>query len=485
MKHKKLFKFSLIVAIAFFCGISAKAETWTAPALTGSTLTTGTTYYVYNVGSNGYLTAGGWWGTQSNVSAQPRANASTSVVKYTATNTGGSLWSFQYNLAGSDASNWFLTPTNTNSSDGSVETNDYDWSGRLPNRPWNVVQTDAINNIYSIQVPSTYAGYVAAQYLGSSLGTEDTNGGTCNVVRYNRASGDSYTKWKFVSQADLDLYNAKILLDKYMTYGKNKGMDVSFYITTYNAGVTADINSAATTLLTALGRTDVTSSITNPSFETNDFTGWTNNGFNIQSNDPGQGWTKDGTYYCEKYTDKSNWNLGAGSITQTVSGLSNGFYELVVSGHAVQQNGGNPLHTGAYITAGSQTTQVAAGQDYSISDITVADGTLTIGYALIDPVKCNWIGFDNFRLYYYGTTTVTKLNNIASSTALSLYPNPATDGFTIQTGEKATTLSIYSLSGSLLHSQQITGKSYINISSLQQGVYVVKADGLVGKLVKK
>ncbi|MBP1663800.1 MAG: hypothetical protein H6Q19_940 [Bacteroidetes bacterium] len=288
MKHNKLFKLSFIVAITFFCGISIKSQTWSAPTLTGSTITTGTTYYVYNVGSNGYLTAGGWWGTQSNVSSQPRANASTSVVKYTATNTSGSLWTFQYNLAGADVANWFLTPTNPNSSDGSVETNDYDWSGRQPNRPWNVVLTDATNNIYSIQVPSTYAGYVASQFLGSSLGTEDTNGGTCNVVRYNRADGDNYTKWKFVSQADLDLYNARVLLNKYMTYAKKKAIDISSYITTYNAGVTADINSAAATLLTALGRTDVTSSIANPSFETNSLTGWTNNGFVTQSNDPQQ-----------------------------------------------------------------------------------------------------------------------------------------------------------------------------------------------------
>jgi len=83
------------------------------------------------------------------------------------------------------------------------------------------------------------------------------------------------------------------------------------------------------------------------------------------------------------------------------------------------------------------------------------------------------------------TSSISTGLDVASATALSLYPNPATDGFTINTGEKITTVSIYNLSGSLVLSQQITGKSYINISSLQQGVYVVKADGIVGKLVKK
>lgn len=447
MKHQKLFKLSFIVAITCIFSMSANAQTWPAPTLTGSTITTGTTYYVYNVGSNGYLTAGGWWGTQSNVSAQPRANASTSVVKYTATNTSGSLWIFQYNLAGSDVANWFLTPTNANSSDGSVETNDYDWSGRLPNRPWNVVQTDAANNIYSIQVPSTYAGYVATQFLGSSSGTEDTNGGTCNVVRYNRADGDNYTKWKFVSQADFDLYNARVLLNKYMIYAKKKAIDISSYITTYNAVVTADINSAAATLLTALGRTDVTSSISNPNFETNSFTGWTNNGFSTQSNDPGQGWTKGGTYYAEKYTDKSNWNLSTGTLTQTLSGLSNGLYELVVSGHAVQQNGGNPLRTGAYITAGDQSTEIAAGQDYSISDITVSSNTLTIGYALVNPVKCNWIGFDNFRLYYYGALAVPLITPSKTQFAFNGNDNYSSDNLTITSANLSEVISISAPAG--------------------------------------
>ena len=66
-----------------------------------------------------------------------------------------------------------------------------------------------------------------------------------------------------------------------------------------------------------------------------------------------------------------------------------------------------------------------------------------------------------------------------------IYPNPTTDGFTLDAGAQTIPVSIYDLSGALVLSQQITGKSYINISSLQQGVYVVKADGMVGKLVKK
>jgi hypothetical protein len=400
----------LLIAIAI-SAFSVNAQIWTSPTLTGSTPISGSTYYMYNVGSKGFLNRGGQWGAHAVVSAAPTANASTTVIKWTPVNTTGSTWTFQYNN-GTNVANNFLFPAST--TDGSIYTDN------STNNTWNVVQTDVTNNIYSIQINSGYGGYVVDQYLGSSAATETTNKGIANVVRYNRASGDTYTQWKFIAQSDYDLYNAKVLLDTYMNYAKLKGgISLTSYIDTYNAGVTADINTAATTLLTALGRTDVTSSITNPSFETNSFTGWTNSGsFALQNNTPGQGWTKAGTYYTEKYTG-SGGNLGAGTITQTITGLSNGLYGMVASGHAVQQAGANPLHTGAFFTAGTLSTEIITGKDYSVEYIPVIDGTLTIGYKLEAPVACNWIGFDNFKLYYYGTMAIPSMTATETSFFLS------------------------------------------------------------------
>ena len=387
------------------------AQTWPAPALNGSIPVSGTSYYVYNVGSKGFLTRGAQWGAHATVAAEPRANAASTIIKWTPVNTIGSIWTFQYNN-GSNVANNFLFPAST--TDGSVYTDN------STDNTWNLVSIDAINNIYTIQINSTYGGYVADQYFGTSLATETTNKGIANPARYNRAGGDAYTQWKFVSQADYDLYNAKVLLSKYMNYAKLKGgITLTSYIDTYNAGVTADINTAAAELLTALGRTDVTSSIANPSFETNNFNNWSNNGgFAVQSNTPGQNWTKAGTYYAEKYTG-SGGNLGVGTLTQTVTGLANGLYGLTVSGHAVQQAGANPLHTGAFITAGTSSTEVVGGKDYSVDYVSVIDGTLTIGYKLEAPVACNWIGFDNFRLYYYGPAAIPSMTSTETSFFLS------------------------------------------------------------------
>jgi len=84
----------------------------------------------------------------------------------------------------------------------------------------------------------------------------------------------------------------------------------------------------------------------------------------------------------------------------------------------------------------------------------------------------------------FTTNMATGLGNATANT-LVFYPNPATDGFTINTGEKITRVSIYDLSGALVLSQQAAEKSVIDISSLQAGVYMVKVNGLVEKLIKK
>jgi hypothetical protein len=421
MGLKNYLKSGLLLAVLGVLSITqSNAQTWTAPTYNGSVPVSGTTYYIYNVGSKGFLNRGGYWATQAVVSATSTANAApATIIKWTATNTSGSTWTFQYNN-GSNVSNNYLFPAST--TDGSVYTDN------TTSNSWDVALTDATKNIYSIQIASTYGGYVASQYLGTSTTTESTNKGIANVVRYNRTSADSYVQWKFVSQEDADLYNARVLLDRYMTYAKLRGgIDISSYVATYNAGVTADINTAATNLLTVLGRTEVTSSVANPSFEsTTALESWTNTGsFARQSNTPGQGWTKDGTYYCEKYI-ASGSNLATGALTQTVSGLANGLYGITVSGHAIQQAGANPLHTGAFITAGTSSAEMGSGNDYNCDYAYVTNGTLSIGYALQGTVACNWTGFDNFRLYYYGAVVTPILTaSVASLNYDDIYKTPS------------------------------------------------------------
>jgi hypothetical protein len=99
-------------------------------------------------------------------------------------------------------------------------------------------------------------------------------------------------------------------------------------------------------------------------------------------------------------------------------------------------------------------------------------------------VGVNEAGTTNGADQTFTTALSTGLDN-PTAAALSLYPNPTAHGFYINAGDEPVALSICDLSGSLLLAQQVAGKSYINVSSLPKGVYMVKVNGLVGKLVKK
>ena len=394
---KKSYKL-LAIYIAIFAFIPmVNAQTWDAPTYTGEIPVSGTSYYIYNIGSNGFLNRGGWYSMQACVTTHVKQNASSNVNKWTSVNTTGSTWTFQYNNNGVNIANNYLFDTG-----GGTDV----YTDNSTNNIFTVTETDALNHIYTIQSP-----VAGGNYVGSEAATETTNRGITNVVRPSRVTADSYSNWKFVSQYSYELYQAKVLLDRYMTYAKLRGdIDLTTYIATYNSDVLVDINTASANLLALLTPVDATSTISNPSFETA-LTGWTNSGFVTQNNTPP--FIKDGSIYTEKWVSGPG-NLAAATITQIVT-VPNGVYQLVVSGHAFQQSGSNPLHTYASAICGSKTTEISAAGNYIIDNVEVTNGTLTIGYKLQGAIACNWTGFDNFKLYRYVTYNTPVLGASATS----------------------------------------------------------------------
>ena len=69
-----------------------------------------------------------------------------------------------------------------------------------------------------------------------------------------------------------------------------------------------------------------------------------------------------------------------------------------------------------------------------------------------------------------GTITQIDENKVA---AISIYPNPATTGFTVTTEGKAI-VQVYSMSGTLVLSTKISGKELIPIYNMPTGLYLVK-----------
>lgn len=65
-----------------------------------------------------------------------------------------------------------------------------------------------------------------------------------------------------------------------------------------------------------------------------------------------------------------------------------------------------------------------------------------------------------------------------------LYPNPTTDGFYIDVEDEVNALTIYNISGCIVYQQQVSGKSYVDIRDLRNGIYFVQIKGNHITLIK-
>lgn len=155
---------------------------------------------------------------------------------------------------------------------------------------------------------------------------------------------------------------------------------------------------------------DLTSLILNPEFS-------------IASGDK---WTMTGSYGNRQYHLKTMeaWNNNNISITQELTGLPNGKYTVcvdMISGPTNEKNAylyakGSTEMTSdvvsAVASAGNYTTMAneVAGKTLKIEDVSVVNGTLTLGVK--DPSKgSGWFVIDNFKLYYTEVIDLTELKN--------------------------------------------------------------------------
>jgi hypothetical protein len=89
------------------------------------------------------------------------------------------------------------------------------------------------------------------------------------------------------------------------------------------------------------------------------------------------------------------------------------------------------------------------------------------------------------------TITITQDGTLTDSRLLSessytIYPNPTTDGiFVVPVKITPTKLIIHDIVGRLVLEKFISGKEYIDLSSLQPNTYFVRINDNVSKLIKK
>jgi hypothetical protein len=68
---------------------------------------------------------------------------------------------------------------------------------------------------------------------------------------------------------------------------------------------------------------------------------------------------------------------------------------------------------------------------------------------------------------------------------VKIYPNPASEGFSVTAGSHAAMLTISNLDGRLIRSQRVADTDYVKLTDLAPGVYLVKLNGQSFKLIKR
>lgn len=258
-----------------------------------------------------------------------------------------------------------------------------------------------------------------------------------NSAGYEKAELD----WAFVTEDEYALYEAKLVLKDALEYAVEKEYtDYAKYEEIYNgssASVT-EITEAAEALISEVdtwlagGATednpiDMTGKIKNADFPDGVKDGWDNNMDMSRTAETDKYYNENGDLmfrFAEKWVAGGN-SLSDLYVQQTIKGLPQGKYRLQadVIGYQQSDNTMAPEELkGAYLFAdgGSGETRVET-RTYEFTsdnrpvahnetvDFVVFNDEATIGFRTIS-TNMNWVGVDNFKLYYLG-----KSDNFAKS----------------------------------------------------------------------
>lgn len=245
------------------------------------------------------------------------------------------------------------------------------------------------------------------------------------TLRVSVNSGDQWFNWqgfevvyKGVSKETLMSTLTAMIAEATTLYGNGSGNGAADLNAAISQAQTVAGNSSAsktdiqgaTNILSAAIKTyrngnasvenpiDKTSWITNPSFE-NGTVGWEVSGMGAQGNDAFS--IKKGSYYMEKWTGKGG-AVGDGKVTQLISGVEPGIYQLKVAAQNIQEDTPNTNQSGAWIVANSAKEPVGKRGEYTLT-FTNIESEVTIGF-VAEKASGNWIACDNFRIQYVGGT---------------------------------------------------------------------------------
>ena len=379
MKKIKL----LLAAIAAMVGLSASAQSWTAPTIQGDDPVAGQQYKVMNVGSGLFLDMGKAWFSWSTT-----AIVTSGGINFTMTADGG---------------NWKFIRTGTQG----VFTSGNGIAG-------DAMHVDNTANTYGItKLPNGYYHIHDAGGDASSLcwGYNSSFNAT-GVVAHADANADGWNcEWTFVSINGFNLYQARLSLYNEYLLAVSESINTDDAATVYNNGnATIDqLNAARQALRQKRAEPFITiASEENPQDLTKFYV--INADFSTMD---GTGWTRTGSWGNQQFGTGAmeSWNNNNVSVTQDLTGLPNGKFRVscdMISGNAgrtayVYAKGMtevNGEHVNAQSSAGNYNTMSdeVAGNTVSAYPVLVDNHNLTIGFK--DP--SGWVVVDNFKIYYYG-----------------------------------------------------------------------------------
>jgi hypothetical protein len=215
-----------------------------------------------------------------------------------------------------------------------------------------------------------------------------------------------------------DKYNA--LLEKYREIYPSLTHDVSLSSLETVEAVQGAIDDLVSIFKNSLSdNTNLTALITNPSFESNGLSGWTNNGMQAQGNKTFGGTV--GDTYCEAWQPN-----GTKSVSQTLT-LPKGVYRLSANGLA-------RLLTSARLYAGSSEKAITiadASNKYDVKIYVSNGGDVTIGFEGVGTGEAtSWLCVDNFELTYIQNSDMTDeefADYVAYQNALDNYNEALAD----------------------------------------------------------
>ncbi len=146
---------------------------------------------------------------------------------------------------------------------------------------------------------------------------------------------------------------------------------------------------------------DLTSIVSNASFEDGNLNGWTSvNGGGVANNNNWPG--KVGTYFVERWTanGETQSHLSDGTLTHDALVLPAGLYTITANAQNQEQKNG-VAGTGYFLYANTEKVEISSSNTYSTTVLLADKSELVIKFAL-EGCTGNWISCDDVHLTYVG-----------------------------------------------------------------------------------